>query len=87
MSDATTIRVPTSLRQRIADRARRQHVSQAEVIKAALDEADRAAFWAEVRRTMTTSEARADLLSEAQALHNTDGLESEDWTDDPDYPW
>ena len=87
MSDATTIRVPRNLRERIAERARREHISQAQVIQAALDEADRAAFWAQVRRTMTTPEARTELVAEADALHNADGLEAEDWSDDPDYPW
>jgi hypothetical protein len=87
MSDATTIRVPRSLRERIAERARRERVSQAQIIEAALDQADRTAFWAEVRRTMTTPEARTDLVTEAEALHNVDGLEAEDWSDHPDYPW
>jgi hypothetical protein len=87
MSDATTIRVPRGLRERIAERARRDRVSQAEVIQAALDAADRAAFWAQVRRTMTTPEARTELATEAEALHNADGLEAEDWSDHPDYPW
>ena len=57
------------------------------MIQAALDDADRAEFWAEVRRTMATSEARADLVAEAETLHNADGLEPEDWSDHPDYPW
>jgi hypothetical protein len=75
------------LRERIAERARRQHMSQAQVIQAALDDSDRAAFWAEFKRTMTTSDAQADLLTEAESLHNADGLEPEDWSDHPEYPW
>lgn len=87
MSDTTTIRVPRDLRERIAEQARQRQMSQAQVIRAALDDADRAAFWAEVRRSMTTAEARDDLIGEAEALHNVDGLEAEDWSDHPDYPW
>jgi predicted transcriptional regulator len=87
MSDATTIRVPRRLRERIAERARQDHTTHAKVIEAALDQADRAAFWAKVRRTMTTSEARTELVAEAEALHNVDGLEAEDWSDHQDYPW
>ena len=45
----TTIKVPRSLRQRIADRAREQHLTAAEVLTRLLDDADRAARFAAVR--------------------------------------
>jgi predicted transcriptional regulator len=44
----TTIKVPEDLRDRIADRARSQHVSQAEVVAEALDALEQREFWSAV---------------------------------------
>ncbi len=88
MNDVTTIKVPRTLQRRIAERARRQHVTQAEVIEAALDEADKAAFWEAVERTMGTPEAQADLKAESERFAGAlkDGLDpDEDWSDVPGY--
>lgn len=63
----TTIKVPKDLRDRIADRARRDHVNLATVIKRALDEADERAFWLSVQNehASLTDEVRAGYLSNA----------------------
>jgi hypothetical protein len=49
-STDTTIKVPRRLRDRISERARREHVTLAVAIERALDEADELEFWGEVRR-------------------------------------
>ena len=47
-ADHTTIKVPRDLRDRIAARARADHVSFATAITHALDLADQRAFWSDV---------------------------------------
>jgi hypothetical protein len=47
---STTIKVPTGLRDRLADRARELHTTLAGAIERALDESDERLFWAAVRR-------------------------------------
>lgn len=83
MTDMTTIKVPIELRDRISKLARSQHTTMAGAVERALDAAETEAFWAEVRATMGTPEARADLRLETESLSGTlkDGLESEDWSD------
>ena len=49
MSDTTTIKVPRLLRDRLAERAKRDHLPLAQVIEQALDENEDRAFWTQVR--------------------------------------
>lgn len=83
MTSMTTIKVPVELRDRISRLARSQHVSMAVAVEHALDAAETEEFWAQVRATMITPEARADLLRENEELSGTirDGLEPEDWSE------
>lgn len=78
----TTIKVPKALRDRLAERARREHSTLAGVIERTLEAAEEAAFWAEVRATMG-EDARNDLRRTAETYSGTlrDGLEPEDWSD------
>lgn len=78
----TTIKVPKSLRDRLAERARREHTTLAVVIERTLEAADDAAFWAEVRATMGAN-AGDDLRRTAESYSGTlrDGLDPEDWSD------
>lgn len=46
----TTIKVPSDLRDRLAERARRDNVTLAAAITKALDEAEDHAFWEQVNR-------------------------------------
>lgn len=50
MSDATTIKVPRSLRNRLAERAQRDRIPLAQVIEDVLDENEDREFWARVAR-------------------------------------
>jgi predicted transcriptional regulator len=79
----TTIKVPTELRDRISKIARSQHTTMAGAVEWAIERAETEQFWAEVRATMTTPEARADILRETEELGGTigDGLEPEDWSE------
>ncbi|WP_335986325.1 hypothetical protein [Glycomyces sp. MUSA5-2] len=83
MTGMTTIKVPVELRDRISRLARSQHVSMAVAVEHALDAAETEEFWAQVRATMGSAEARADLARETEELSGTlrDGLEPEDWSD------
>lgn len=58
----TTIKVPRRLRDRISERAKREHVTLAVAIEHALDEADELEFWGDVRRyhASLTDEDRED---------------------------
>ncbi|RKS10519.1 hypothetical protein DFP74_6291 [Nocardiopsis sp. Huas11] len=49
-STDTTIKVPRRLRDRISERAKREHVTLAVAIEHALDESEELAFWGDVRR-------------------------------------
>jgi predicted transcriptional regulator len=49
---STTIRVPTELRDRLAEIAEREHTTLAGAIERSLDRAETAAFWGTVRATM-----------------------------------
>lgn len=53
-STDTTIKVPRRLRDRISERARREHVTLAVAIEHALDEAEELEFWSDVRRHHST---------------------------------
>jgi predicted transcriptional regulator len=80
----TTIKVPVELRDRLAERARREHATLSTVITHALDLADAAAFWENVRSTMGTGEAQTAIAREAEAVAGSlaDGLDpDEDWSD------
>lgn len=83
MANTTTIKVPVELRDRISEFARSRHTTMAEAVERAFDAAETEAFWADVRATMGTPEARADLHCETGALSGTlrDGLEPEDWSE------
>jgi hypothetical protein len=83
MAATTTIKVPVELRDRLAERARRDHVTLADAIARSLDAADAAEFWNAVRTTMGDEDARASLAVETRRLDSavSDGLEPEDWSD------
>lgn len=50
----TTIKVPTRLRDRVQQHARRDQVSQAEILDRALDALDRTEFFAQLRHAVAT---------------------------------
>lgn len=80
----TTLKVPVELRDRLAEQARRHGTTLAGVIAHALEVAEEREFWEEVRATMGTPAARADLRAESErfAATLTDGVdEDEDWSD------
>ncbi|WP_157984099.1 ribbon-helix-helix protein, CopG family [Nesterenkonia muleiensis] len=64
----TTIRVDEKVRARIAERSKAQGKPMSQVIEEALEAQADQEFWAEVRRTMTTPQAREDLRNEAEKL-------------------
>lgn len=80
---ATTIKVPAELRDRLAERARKEHTTLAGAIEHALNVAEAAAFWDEVRATMGTDEAQRAIDRDAETMSgaSSDGLEPEDWSD------
>lgn len=67
MATSTTIKVPKDLRDRIAERAKREHVNLATIIARALDEADERTFWSSVKNehAALTDKERAEYLSNA----------------------
>ncbi len=76
----TTIKVPTELRDRLAELARRERTTLAGAIERSLERADAAGFWDEVRATMGGVGAEPDTEHFAGAL--ADGLDpDEDWSD------
>jgi predicted transcriptional regulator len=81
---STTIKVPVELRDRIAELAKREHTTLAGAIARSLDRAETAAFWEDVRTTMSGVETQAAMTNDAEQLAATltDGLDpDEDWTD------
>lgn len=81
---STTIKVPNELRDRLAEHARSEHITLAEVIQRSLDAAEAAAFWDDVRATMGTANARVSLTADVEGFAGvmSDGLEpDEDWSD------
>jgi DNA-binding transcriptional regulator/RsmH inhibitor MraZ len=77
----TSIKVPIELRDRLSALARRRHVTLAAAITHALDIAERAEFWEQVRTSMPE---RPPDTTEADDLGRTltDGLDpDEDWSD------
>jgi predicted transcriptional regulator len=70
----TTIKVPTELRDRLAARAKRDHVTLAAVITSALDEADERQFWDGVREENAglTAEEREEYLHHDTLLDDLD---------------
>ena len=64
MPDVTTIKVSKELRDRLATRARREHLTLGAVIARALDESDERAFWSAVtaeHAALTEDDRRAQL--------------------------
>lgn len=64
----TTIRVDAKVHARLSERAKLVNKPMTQVIDDALEAQEEQEFWAEVRRTMTTPEARKDLMNEAEKL-------------------
>jgi hypothetical protein len=80
MDGVTTIKVPKTLRDRIAAQAERDRVPFASVIERALDAADEDAFWERVReQNRTSSSTRDDEGSLRDNLDPTDALPREEW--------
>jgi predicted transcriptional regulator len=80
----TTIKVPSELRDRIAELAKREHTTLAGAITRSLDRAETAAFWEDVRATMSDTDTQAALSRDTERFAGslTDGLDAdEDWTD------
>jgi predicted transcriptional regulator len=80
---STTIKVPTELRDRLAELAKREHTTLAGAIARSLDRAETAAFWEDVRATMSGVDARGAVSAEVERFADTltDGLDpDEDWT-------
>ncbi|MCZ2403890.1 hypothetical protein IV498_12035 [Paenarthrobacter sp. Z7-10] len=64
--DTTTIKVPKTLRDRIATRAQREHSTLAAVIDDALNAADERTFWKAVQRenaSLPVGQREADIQS------------------------
>lgn len=76
----TTIKVPTELRDRLAELARREHTTLAGAIARSLDAAEDAAFWTAVTETMGGSGPQR----EAERFSGTlsDGLDPDEIWDD-----
>ena len=84
MPSTTTIKVPTELRDRLADLAQREHTTLAGAIAQSLDRAETAAFWEDFRTTMSGRDSQTTVLNDTERLAGslTDGLDpDEDWTD------
>lgn len=81
MSRSTTIKVPVELRDRLAATARREGITLAEAVERALDAGDEAAFWAEVRSTMHSTEVGQAAAVAGFTHAVSDGLEPEDWSE------
>ena len=83
MTDMTTIKVPVELRERISKLARSRHTTIVGAVERAIDAEETEAFWEEVRATMSTAEARADIIREAEERSGTirHGLGHEAWSD------
>ena len=73
----TTIKVPTELRDRLAARAKKDHITLAAAIAKALDEADERQFWDAVRdeNARLTSEEREEYLHSGTLLDDLDDPE------------
>lgn len=70
----TTIKLPRSLRERIAERAGRHRMTAAEVIAELLDEADRRARFEAVRDAYTSADASYREETDAWELLADDDL-------------
>jgi predicted transcriptional regulator len=80
---STTIKVPTELRDRLADLAKREHTTLAGAIARSLDRAETAAFWEDVRATMSGVDKQLAASDDVERFSGTltDGLDpDEDWT-------
>jgi hypothetical protein len=66
----TTIKVPAELRDRLAARAKEEHITLATVIAKVLDESDERQFWDAVREenARLTDEERAEYLHDNTLL-------------------
>ena len=74
LDPVTTIKVPRSLRERIAARAGQQRMTAAEVITELLDEADRRARFEAVREAYASTDASYREETEAWDSLADDGL-------------
>jgi predicted transcriptional regulator len=70
----TTIKVPTELRDRLAARAKQDHITLAAAIAKALDEAEERQFWDAVRdeNARMTEEERGEYLHDSTLLDDLD---------------
>jgi hypothetical protein len=66
----TTIKVPAELRDRLAARAKKEHITLATVIAKVLDESDERQFWNAVRdeNARLTDEERAEYVHDSTLL-------------------
>lgn len=73
----TTIKVPTELRDRLAARAKKDHITLAAAIARALDEAEEHYFWDAVREenARLTPEERKEYLHNGTLLDDLDDPE------------
>jgi antitoxin MazE7 len=73
----TTIKVPTELRDRLAARAKKDHITLAAAIAKALDEAEERQFWDTVRdeNALLTLEEREAYLHNGTLLDDLDDPE------------
>lgn len=84
VSMSTTIKVPNKLHDRLAEHARIENITLADVIAHSLDTAEAAAFWDEIRTTMGTerAESASARIAEGRTGSMSDGLDpDEDWSD------
>lgn len=81
MRSVIQARLPEKLAEAARRRAREEEKSisayLADLVQRDVESAERAQFWADVERTMTTPQARADLSADTEAYAGTltDGLE------------
>jgi predicted transcriptional regulator len=68
----TTIKVPTELRDRLAARAKQDHITLAAAIAKALDEAEERQFWDAVRdeNARMTEDERGEYLHDSTLLED-----------------
>jgi predicted transcriptional regulator len=78
MTSVTTIKVPRELRDRLAEHARREHISLATVIERAVTGAEEQAFWSAVR------EDHAELTDADRAAYVGSPSDHDDLADDAD---
>lgn len=75
MPEVTTIKVTRALRDRLAEKARRDHLTLGAVIEAALDEAESRSFWDAVAKehAALTPQQRAAYVPDSTVSDHLDG--------------